>query len=107
VSPVSVLDLRLDGLAADGIEIDFDLLPVLVPAVDFVAVALGDLELLDLEALDLQVVLKLRLVLPLRLVGGGAFRAGEGQRAREGELQQQIVRAHGDSPNCELKVCAA
>jgi hypothetical protein len=65
-------------------------------AVDFVAVAAGDLELLDLVPLSFQVSLELVLILPLGLVGGGAFGGGEGQgvaRARDSRSSLRMVKS--------------
>jgi hypothetical protein len=59
--------------------VDLDLALVLVETVDLVAVAVGDLELADLVAFGLELVLEGFFVLPLRALGGGALRAGDGQ----------------------------
>src|SRR5690606_33335375 len=59
--------LALELGAGFRVEVDLHLLAILVEAVDLVAVALGDLEVLDLVALGLEAGLELVLIHPLLL----------------------------------------
>ncbi|MNJ80366.1 hypothetical protein D3C77_787230 [compost metagenome] len=68
--------LGLDCLARHWVMVDLDLLAILVETVDLVAVALGDLELVDLVALLLELRLEFFLILPGAFVSGGAFGGG-------------------------------
>ena len=94
------MDLALDRLAGHRVVVDLDLAAVLVETVDLVAVALGDLELVDAVALLLELGLELVGVLPGAAFGGGALGFGEGAGAAEDQGKGDQDVAHGGKLRC-------